>query len=98
MNTATLDRRTIDVQSQDHGGRSFDLIKSRAHSRSALRTATAKGRPVADRQLAGAAMACVSCRGNAKQLGDLDTTALRTVGQVTAARIKVSKVWSQGSQ
>ena len=41
--------------------------------------------PLLDRQLASAAVACLGCRGNAEQLGDLDTAASRTVGHITRA-------------
>ncbi len=61
------------------------LVKPRAHSRSALGAATARRGHAADRQLASVAVAGLSCRGNAEQLGDLDAAASRTVGHITSA-------------
>jgi hypothetical protein len=55
-------------------------VKSCAHARGTLRTTTTKSLLAADRQLAGARIAGLGRSGNTEELGDLDTAALRTMG------------------
>ena len=81
------DRRTIvvrpkadhwrDALSPSQGLRTFPIRTGDGHSQ------RKRSPPIG--KLTSSTVACLSCRGNAKQLGDLDTAALRTVGHVTSA-------------